>query len=66
MEPLKQVKIKQIQDIVGTLLHYSRAVDPTLAAALSTIASKQAPATKQTEEACHQLLDYVTTSPQCG
>eukprot|EP00957_Ditylum_brightwellii_P187944 14309649-Ditylum_brightwellii.AAC.1 len=57
-EPLKQMEIKKIQDIVGTLLYYARAVDPTLAAALSTIASQQAMTTKQTEEACHQLLDY--------
>eukprot|EP00957_Ditylum_brightwellii_P125207 9544637-Ditylum_brightwellii.AAC.1 len=55
------MEIKRIQDIVGKLLYYSRAVDPTLAAALSTIASQQATATKQAEEACHQLLDYVAT-----
>eukprot|EP00957_Ditylum_brightwellii_P121198 9243161-Ditylum_brightwellii.AAC.1 len=48
-------------DIVGTLLYYLQAVDPTLAAALSTIVSQQANMTKETEAACHQLLDYVAT-----
>eukprot|EP00957_Ditylum_brightwellii_P083931 6379483-Ditylum_brightwellii.AAC.1 len=62
-EPLKQMEIKRIQDIVGTLLYYSRAVDLTLAAALSAIASQQAMATKQMEETCQQLLDYVSTHP---
>eukprot|EP00957_Ditylum_brightwellii_P169114 12871890-Ditylum_brightwellii.AAC.1 len=56
-------EIKVVQDIVGTLLFYGRAVDPTIAAALSTIASQQADATEATMKACHQLLDYVTTHP---
>eukprot|EP00957_Ditylum_brightwellii_P074109 5631604-Ditylum_brightwellii.AAC.1 len=65
-ELLKQIEIKQIQDIVGTLLYYSQAVDPTLAAALSTITSQLATVTKQMEEACHQLLDYVATHPNAA
>lgn len=56
-------KIKHIQQIVGTLLYYSRAVDPTLAAALSTIASQQSHGTQAVMDACHQLLDYVATHP---
>eukprot|EP00957_Ditylum_brightwellii_P057688 4374236-Ditylum_brightwellii.AAC.1 len=60
------MEIKRIQDIVGTPLYYSRAADPTLAAALSTIASQQAAATKQMEEACHQLLDYISTHPNAA
>eukprot|EP00957_Ditylum_brightwellii_P018103 1363656-Ditylum_brightwellii.AAC.1 len=51
------------QDIVGILLYHYRDVDPTLAAALSTIASKQANSTQETAEACHQLLDFVMTNP---
>eukprot|EP00957_Ditylum_brightwellii_P110573 8433961-Ditylum_brightwellii.AAC.1 len=58
-ESLMKMEIKWVQDIVGTLLYYARAVDPMLAAALSAIASKQASATKKMEEVCHQLLDYV-------
>eukprot|EP00957_Ditylum_brightwellii_P086869 6611791-Ditylum_brightwellii.AAC.2 len=57
------MEIKRVQDIIGTLLYYSRVVDPILAAALSTIASQQAHATKTTEEVCHQLLDYVAMYP---
>ena len=60
---LSDDKIKHIQQIVGTLLYYSRAVDPTLAAALSTIASQQSHGTQAVMDACHQLLDYVATHP---
>ncbi len=35
--PLNKDEIKRVQEIVGTLLYYGRAVDPTLLAALSTL-----------------------------
>ncbi len=37
--PLLPMELKQVQDIVGTLLYYARAVDPMLLAALSAIAA---------------------------
>jgi hypothetical protein len=37
--PLSPTELKQVQDIVDTLLYYARAADPTLLAALSTIAA---------------------------
>jgi hypothetical protein len=37
--PLSPNAIKRIQDIVGTLLYYGRAVDPTLLTALSFMAA---------------------------
>eukprot|EP00957_Ditylum_brightwellii_P201540 15326127-Ditylum_brightwellii.AAC.1 len=57
------MEVKWVQDIVCTLLYYYRAIDPILAAALSTILSQQVTAMKQMKEACHQLLDYVATHP---
>ena len=48
---------------MGTLLYYARAVDSTMAAALSTIASQQENGTEATLAACNQLLDYVGTHP---
>ncbi|KAL7480205.1 hypothetical protein ACHAW6_011039 [Cyclotella cf. meneghiniana] len=56
-------QIKHIQQVVGTLLYYSQAVDPTLAAALSAIAARQSQGTKAVMEACKQLLDYAATHP---
>ncbi len=43
---LDEKGIKRIQQIVGSILYYSRAVDMTVLAALSTIAIKQTKATE--------------------
>jgi hypothetical protein len=59
--PLSPAELKQVQDIVGTLLYYARAVDPTLLAASSAIAARQSNSTQAVADACHQLLDYVAT-----
>jgi hypothetical protein len=48
---------------VGVLLYFGQAVDPTLAAALSSISSRQAKRTTAVLEACKQLLDYCATHP---
>ncbi|KAL7476354.1 hypothetical protein ACHAW6_002224, partial [Cyclotella cf. meneghiniana] len=60
---LTPAQIKHVQQVVGTLLYYSRAVDPTLAAALSAIAARQSQGTEAVMEACRQLLDYAATHP---
>jgi hypothetical protein len=65
-EPLSPAAIKRVQDIVGTLLYYGRAVDPTLLTALSAIAARQTKGTKAVAAACQQLLDYVATHPNAG
>ena len=54
-------KIKLVQRVVGFLLYYSCAIDPTTVAALSSIAACQANGTEDVLLACHQLLDYVAT-----
>ena len=56
-------QIKFIQQVVGTFLFFGRAVDPTLAAALSAIASRQNNGTVALMQATTQLLDYVATHP---
>jgi hypothetical protein len=42
------------------------AVDPTIVPAISAIASRQAQGTEAMANACHQLLDYITTHPNAG
>jgi hypothetical protein len=51
----------QIQEIVGSLLHYAWAVDNKLLVALSAIAVQQSCATITTKQAVYLLLDYVAT-----
>jgi len=59
-------RIQSIQDGVGTFAYYSRAVDPTMAATMSSIASRQSSATEKLEEEVKQLLDYCATHPNAG
>ncbi len=64
--PLSPDAIERVQDIVGTLLYYGRAIDQTLLTALSSIAAQQANGTTAVTKACQQLLDYVATHPNAG
>jgi selenocysteine lyase/cysteine desulfurase len=61
--PLDEHGIKRIQQIVGGILYYARAVDITVLAALSTLAAEQTTATKKTNNKITQLLDYLATHP---
>ena len=54
---------KQIQKIIGSLLYYGRAVDPTILVALSTLASQQNAPTATNATAITKLLNYVATHP---
>jgi hypothetical protein len=53
----------KLQQVIGCLLYYARAVNPTMLIALSTLASAQAQGTASTAYALHQLLDYCATHP---
>jgi hypothetical protein len=64
--PLSKERIKRVQDIVGTLLYYGCAADPTILPAISPIASWQAQGTEAMADTCHQLLDYVATHSNAG
>ena len=61
--PFSDEQIKRVQDIVGTFVWYSCACDPTLAASIRAIASRQTKGTKDVVAACHQLLFYLETHP---
>ena len=60
---LSPAEIRTVQEAVGTLLYYGRAVDSTLLVALNSIGSQQSKATKKTQDAVAQLFDYVATHP---
>ena len=56
-------RVTRIQQIVGSILYYARAIDHTTLPGLSGIASEQADARESTEERAEQLLDYLATHP---
>jgi hypothetical protein len=63
---LPQPKITKIQQIIGTLLYYAIAVDPTMLVALGTIAANQSTATATTSHAVVKLLNYAATHPDAA
>jgi Reverse transcriptase (RNA-dependent DNA polymerase) len=61
--PLGPADKKRVQEILGTLLYYARAVDSTLLAAISSLASQQTKGTQATMRSITQLLNYCATHP---
>ena len=59
----KEAKI-YIQQVLGTLLYYARAVNPTILVALSAITSEQAYPTRATMKKVDQFLDYAASHEQ--
>eukprot|EP00804_Cyclotella_cryptica_P023660 CCRYP_017686-RA/>CCRYP_017686-RA protein AED:0.36 eAED:0.36 QI:0/0/0/1/0/0/2/0/366 len=62
-KPLEPSGVTRVQQVVGSLLFYARAVDNTILPALSTIAISQAAAMEHTLARCTQLLDYCASNP---
>jgi hypothetical protein len=52
-----------IQKITGSVLYYPREVDPAVLMPINDIAIEQTTATKKTQTAASQLLDYLATHP---
>jgi hypothetical protein len=48
-----------IQKVIGSVLYYARAVDPTVLMPLNDIATEQTKATEKMQAAMNQLLDYL-------
>ena len=63
LPPLPPAALTRVQQVVGTLLYYARAIDSTMLVALNSIASEQASATIETTKAVDHLLDYAATHP---
>ena len=55
--------INLVQKIIGTLIYYAIAVDPTMLVAIGTIASQQSKATQATHDATVWLLNYEASHP---
>lgn len=55
---------QRVQEILGTLLYYARAVDNTMLPAIGTLATQQAAPTEKTMAAITHLLNYCATNPE--
>ena len=54
---------KFVQEVCGTFLYYSQAVNCTMLAALGSITAQQLAPTENTMNKINQLLDYAATHP---
>ena len=59
-DKLSEEKKKKIQEELGVLLYYARAVDPTILQALNAISSEQATPTEKVQKNMDRLGDYVS------
>jgi hypothetical protein len=55
---------KGIQEVLGTLLYYGRAVNSTMLTSIGELATQQSAGTKQTMDALTQLLNYAASHPE--
>jgi hypothetical protein len=62
-DALTKAKAKTLQEIVGTILYYARAVDPTMLPTTNHIASEQATPTAGVKARAIQLLRYAAAYP---
>ena len=61
--PASSEEILRIQQIVGVLLYYARAIDSTFLTAVSKVSSAQAQPTKAVLSAAERILEYAATQP---
>jgi hypothetical protein len=57
---------KLLQSVIGTLLYYSRAVDPSICTAIHTLGSVQANPTLNDMKRMERLIQYVSTHRNIG
>jgi hypothetical protein len=56
--------VNKLQQLTGTLLYYSRAVDPTLIMPINVLASEQSKDTSDTADKVIKLLNCCNTHPE--
>jgi hypothetical protein len=61
---LSDKDVNKLQQLMGTLLYYARAVDPTLIMPINVLASEQSNATQVTADKVIKLLNYCNTHPE--
>ena len=61
--PLDSKDITRLQEVIGTILYYARAINSTMIVALGSLAAKKLKGTEATAQKVTQLLDYCTTHP---
>jgi hypothetical protein len=67
LSPLASLADKQLlQSVIGTLLYYTRAVDPSICTAVHELATNQSQPTLQDMDKMERILRYVSTHQNMG
>jgi hypothetical protein len=61
---LSNKDVNKLQQLTGTLLYYTRTVDPTLIMPINVLASEQSKSTAVTADKVIKLLNYCNTHPE--
>jgi hypothetical protein len=61
---LSDKDVNKLQQLLGTLLYYARAVDPTVIMPINVLASEQSNANEVTADKVIKLLNYCNTHPE--
>jgi hypothetical protein len=61
---LSDKDVNKLQQLIGTLLYYARAVDPTLIMPINVLSSEQSKSTAVTADKVTKLLNYCNTHPE--
>jgi hypothetical protein len=61
---LSDKDVNKLQQLMGTLLYYTRAVNPTLIMPINVLTSEQSRATSVTADKVIKLLNYCNTDPE--
>jgi hypothetical protein len=56
--------VNKLQQLIGTLLYYATAVDPTLIMPINVLTSEQKKATPDTADKLIKLLNYCNIHPE--
>jgi hypothetical protein len=64
LPPISSTDKLHLQEVLGILLYYARALDVTILTAISEVSTEIATGTVKTMVKMNQLLDYLSTNPE--
>jgi hypothetical protein len=64
--PANPQELKRLQQIIGVLLYYARAVDPTVLTRISKLSTQQKNSNISTLQAAERTLQYLATQPEAA
>ena len=64
--PLTEIQRKRLQQIIGVILYYARAIDSLVLTRISKLSTQQSKATFSTLKAAERVIQYLATQPDAS